>query len=281
MSLSIEPIKPLIGAVVQVERADLGDDDIVRRILEALEDRAVLVFPRLGLSDAEQLAFTDKLGARVNFTTQVAGANASAKDVYTVTLDPKINTEPEYVHGTFFYHMDGVTSDIPPPKASVLSARRVAARGGQTEFASTYAAYDKLPDSDKAELANLRAVHSVLSSLKPLVDVMTPDELERWSRKGKVKEHPIVWTHASGRKSLLIGSHADRVVGMSIPEGRALIARLLEWAGQPDFSYRHYWQQGDLVVWDNTGALHRVIPYSRDSGRMMHRTSVAGAEAVA
>ena len=94
-------------------------------------------------------------------------------------------------------------------------------------------------------------------------------------------EHPLVWTHKSGRKSLLIGYTADHVVNLPKADGRALLARLLEWTAQPDFTYRHYWQEGDLVVWDNTCALHRVIPYAMDSGRTMHRTSVAGIEAVA
>jgi alpha-ketoglutarate-dependent taurine dioxygenase len=63
---------------------------------------------------------------------------------------------------------------------------------------------------------------------------------------------------------------------MPVYEGRALLARLLDWTAQPDFNYRHEWSVGDLVVWDNCGALHRVIPYAADSGRRMHRTSVAG-----
>jgi len=67
---------------------------------------------------------------------------------------------------------------------------------------------------------------------------------------------------------------------MPLAEGRALLARLLEWTAQPAFTYRHQWQEGDLVIWDNCGALHRVIPYASDSGRTMHRTSVAGVEAV-
>lgn len=280
MSIRIEPIKPRIGAVVHVDRAALGEEGVAQRCLEALEKHTVLVFPRLGLTDEEQLAFTDRLGARVNFTRSVAGGDVSAQDVYTVTLDKKINNEPEYVQGTFFWHMDGVTMDIPPPKATVLSARRIAPKGGQTDFASTYAAYDGLPDSEKREIADLRAEHHVMSSLRILVDVPTPDEFERWSKKGKRKVHPLVWTRRSGRKSLIIGSSADRVVGMGLPEGRALLTRLVEWAAQPEFTYRHQWQEGDLVVWDNTGALHRVIPYDADSGRRMHRTSVAGVEDV-
>jgi alpha-ketoglutarate-dependent taurine dioxygenase len=94
------------------------------------------------------------------------------------------------------------------------------------------------------------------------------------------QEHPIVWTHESGRKSLVIGTQADRVIGMPVPDGRALLVRLMEWAAQPDFTYRHEWQEGDLVIWDNPGALHRVIPYERSSGRLMHRTSIAGTEQV-
>jgi alpha-ketoglutarate-dependent taurine dioxygenase len=280
MNVRVEPIKPHIGAVVHVDRAALGDPEVAQRCLEALEKHTVLVFPRLGLTDEEQLAFTDKLGARVNFTRSVAGGDTSTQDVYTVTLDKKINTEPEYVKGTFFWHMDGVTMDIPPPKATVLSARSIAPKGGQTDFASTYAAYEGLPESEKKEIADLRAEHHVMSSLRILVDVPTPDEFERWSKKGIRKTHPIVWTRKSGRKSLIIGTSADRVVGMGLPEGRALLTRLVEWSAQPDFTYRHQWQEGDLVVWDNTGALHRVIPYDENSGRRMHRTSVAGVEDV-
>jgi AcrR family transcriptional regulator len=102
----------------------------------------------------------------------------------------------------------------------------------------------------------------------------------RATRGGKLqigvpKEHPLVRTRKDGRKSLVIGSTADTVVGMEVAHGRALLARLVEWAGQPAFTYRHEWQEGDFVIWDNRTAMHRVIPYPSDSGRMMHRTSIA------
>ncbi|MBV8804050.1 MAG: TauD/TfdA family dioxygenase [Sinobacteraceae bacterium] len=268
MDVKVDNIKPNIGAVVHADREALRDEMFARRCLQLLDERGVLVFPQIGLSDAEQLAFTDKLGARVNFTF-------SANDVYTVTLDPKINNEPEYVLGTFFWHMDGLTQKIARPKATVLSARRIASKGGQTEFASTYAAYKHLPAEEKREIDNLRVVHSVVASLR---EVATVEEIDP-VRRGFSQEHPLVWTDPSGRKALLVGYTADYVVGMSKPESRALLARLLEWSAQPDFTYRHQWQVGDLVVWDNCGALHRVIPYDRESGRTMHRTSVAGVAA--
>jgi alpha-ketoglutarate-dependent taurine dioxygenase len=277
MKVQVENIKPAIGSIVRFERSALLDDDVAQQCLELLEERQVLVFPRISLSDKEQLAFTDKLGARVNFTNRVPGGDKAAKDVYTITLDPKINNEPEYVLGTYFWHMDGITIDMPPPKASVLSARRVAPKGGQTEFASTFAAYQALPEEDKAELEGLRVLHSVTAAVR---EVATPESLDPYRRALK-HEHPLVWKRKSGRKSMIIGYTADYVVNLPRADGKALLARLLEWTAQPAFTYRHYWQEGDLVVWDNCGALHRVIPYSADSGRTMHRTSVAGIEAVA
>jgi alpha-ketoglutarate-dependent taurine dioxygenase len=276
MKVQVENIKPAIGSIVRFERSALLDDEVAQRCLELLEERQVLVFPRINLSDKEQLAFTDKLGARVNFTNRVPGGDRAAKDVYTITLDPKINNEPEYVLGTYFWHMDGVTVDMPPPKASVLSARKVAPKGGQTEFASTFAAYQALAEEDKAELEGLRVLHSVTAAVR---EVATPETLDPYRRALK-HEHPLVWKRKSGRKSMIIGYTADYVVNLPRADGKALLARLLEWTAQPAFTYRHYWQEGDLVVWDNCGALHRVIPYSADSGRTMHRTSVAGVEAV-
>ena len=110
--------------------------------------------------------------------------------------------------------------------------------------------------------------HTVTASLR---EVCSPDDIDDIRRK-MLREHPLVWTRGDGTKALIIGSTADEVVGMSRAEGRALLARLLDWAAQPAFTYRHHWQEGDCVIWDNPSALHRVIPYALDSGRRMHRT---------
>src|SRR5262249_621388 len=132
----------------------------------------------------------------------------------------------------------------------------------------------------KAELAGLRAVHSVRSSLRPLLGDTLSEEEEQRSSIGLVKEHPIVWNRTAGRTSMVIGSSADPGVGMPLAHGRAVLTRLVEWAAQPDFSYRHHWREGDFVIWDNCGALQRVVPYDAESGRTMHRTSLAGVEMV-
>jgi len=277
MTVSIEKIKPHIGGIVHADKKDLLDDDVVRSVREALENRTVLVFPRINLTDEEQLAFTDKLGKRVNYTRSVPGGSDAA-DVYKITLDEAVNKEPEYVLGTYFWHIDGITIDQPLPKATLLTARKLSVTGGQTEFSSTYAAYENLPDEEKKALEGLQVIHQLETSMRPLFLDPGDERLERWRRMATVMTYPLVWTHKSGRKSLVLGTHADRVVGMPVADGRSLLTRLQEWAAQPAFTYRHQWQLGDLVMWDNCGAMHRVVPYDAKSGRTMHRTTILGEE---
>ncbi len=280
-TVRIEPIKPHIGGIVHTDKEHLLDPETIIAVREALEDRGVLVFPRMNLTDSEQLAFTDRLGKRLNYNQKAPGSGVDGEDdVYTITLDKKVNTQPEYVLGTFFWHIDGVTINQPLPKATLLSARKLSPTGGQTEFASTYAAYESLPEAERKALDPLKVIHKMEASMRPVFEAIPEEDLARWRGMSEVMVHPLVWTHNSGRKSLVIGSHADGVVGQPIPHGRSLLVRLQEWAAQPAFSYRHEWQEGDLVIWDNCGVMHRVVPYDENSGRRMKRTTIMGEERV-
>jgi alpha-ketoglutarate-dependent taurine dioxygenase len=275
MRLKVDVLKPAIGAKVHLDRAAIQDADTAQELLQLLERHTVLVFPAIGLSDSEQLALTDALGARVNIAARIAGRE-NADAIYQVTLDEGATIEKEYVLGTFFWHMDGLTVDVAPPKATVLSARRLSTKGGQTEFASTRVAYEALSDDEKSELEGIRVLHTVTASVR---EVAPPEALDA-ARRALQHEHPLVWTRANGKRSLVIGSTADQMIGRSQAEGRAILARLLEWTVQPAFTYRHHWSEGDCVIWENTSALHRVLPYAQDSGRMMHRTTVGGVELI-
>jgi alpha-ketoglutarate-dependent taurine dioxygenase len=282
MAIRFEDIKEFIGSrVVWDDRAELFTPEAATAIRAKVEERTVLVFPEVNLTDDEQRRLTEAMGEKVTLTGRFNVQTDVADDIYQVTLDPKINPQPEYVLGTFFWHMDGVSVDMPPPFATLLSCRIAPDKGGETEFASTYAAYEGLPDEEKAALEGLTAIHSVKASLSHIVDAIPEKHREKVLGIGGEREHPIVWTHASGRKSMVIGTTADRVVGMDIPAGRAMLIRLQEWAAQPAYSLRHKWKKGDFVIWDNTGAMHRAIPYDKSTGRMMHRTSIAGIESIA
>lgn len=100
-------------------------------------------------------------------------------------------------------------------------------------------------------------------------------------RDGPATEQPLVWTQSDGRSALVVGSTADHIVGMDLEKGRALLKELLDWCTQPRFCYRHQWQKGDMVIWNNPGLLHRAHHYTLDSGRLMHRTTINGTEALA
>jgi len=277
MSLKVEAAKPRIGGIVHVDEGHLLDDATIEMVRHELEQRGVLVFPGLNASDELQLAFTDRLGDRVNFTRRVPGSDVDTPDVYKITLDRKLNSEPDYVLGTFFWHIDGITMDQPLPKATVLSARTLSANGGATEFANLYAAYELLPEAEKQQLENLRVIHTVEAAVRPVHGTPSQERIERYRNLAAVMEQPLVWTHEDGRKSLLLGTHADGIVGMPGAHGRALLTRLQQWAAQPDLVYTHHWTPGDLVIWNNQGVMHRVVPYT-DEGRMMHRTTIAGKE---
>ncbi len=268
-----------IGAEVTVgDRAALLDDSTAREVLDALEEHSVLVFRELHLDDAAQVAFSRKLGEVVVLGNRKPTPANPYPEIFQVTLDQDKNPVADYLKGTFFWHIDGATDEI-PTKASLLTARQIADRGGDTEFASTYAAYEDLPDEDKRRFERVRVVHSLEASQRLVRPDPSPEEVRGW-RARPAREHPLVWTHRSGRKSLVLGATASHIAGMDENEGRALLNRLLKWASRPEFVYRHEWRVGDLVIWDNRGVLHRALRYDLDSPRLMHRTTLSGDEPI-
>jgi alpha-ketoglutarate-dependent taurine dioxygenase len=277
--LTVNKLTSSVGAeVVGVEPQRLVDDDqLAAAVLDALEDNGVLVFRDLQLGPRDQVAFGGRLGS-VDFSSdghhEVAG-------IYPITLNTAKNSAASYLRATFDWHIDGCTptGDECPQKATVLSAVQVAERGGETEFASSYAAYEILTDDEKQRFGSLRVVHSLEASQRRVTPDPTPEELARW-RARPTHEHPLVWTHRTGRKSLVLGASTDYVVGMDLDEGRALLAELLRRATVPDKVYRHTWSVGDTVIWDNRGVLHRAAPYAPDSPREMLRTTVLGDEPI-
>jgi len=175
--------------------------------------------------------------------------------------------------------MDG-THDQVPVFASLLSGRKLSATGGDTWFANSYAAYEALPQDMKDRIADLRVVHSFAVSMARADIERTPETDAHWASIPD-QTHALVWTHQSGRKSLVIGCHASHIEGMDRAESDALLQELLDWTTQDRFTYCHKWTVGDMLIWDNTGVLHRATPYDLGSGRMMHRTTLLGEEAFA
>jgi alpha-ketoglutarate-dependent taurine dioxygenase len=277
--LTINKLTASVGAEVVGLDSDrlAADDALSAAVLEALEDNGVLVFPDLGLDPEAQVGFCRRLGD----IDHSSDGHHPVAGIYPVTLDKSKNSSAAYLRATFDWHIDGCTptNDEYPQKATVLSAKQVAERGGETQFASSYGAYDALDEEDKRRLGSLRVMHSLEASQRRVNPDPSDEELARW-RARPTHEHPLVWTHRSGRKSLVLGASADYVVGMDRDEGRALLTDLLDRATTADKVYSHTWSVGDTVIWDNRGVLHRAAPYAPDSEREMLRTTVLGDEPI-
>ena len=273
---TIETVKltETVGAQVlgvDVDRL-LHDDDVPGWILETLDANGVLVVRDLHIDDAAQVAFSRRLG-RVEKL-----GKGELPEIFLVTLDPAKNRAAAYLRGTFDWHIDGLPDDI-PIKATLLSAHAVAESGGETEFASSYQAYEDLSDDEKVRFESVRVVHSIEAAQRRLNPDPSAEELARW-RSRPAKEQPLIWRHHNGRRSVVRGPTADHVVGMDRAEGRALLDDVMARATAPPRVYRHVWKVGDLVIWDNRGVLHRALPYDPMSPRDMHRTTLHGDEEI-
>lgn len=274
--MELTSLGPCIGVRVDdITAADLVDPDTAAALLEALEQHGVLVFRGLDIDDAAQVAFSRMLGEPEILPMR----SGEHPEIFVVSLDPEKALSAEYLKGTFYWHIDGATDDV-PNKATMLHAIGIAADGGGTEFCNTYAAWEALPDDDKDRYRDLRVVHSFEAAQRLTTPDPTEDQLAYW-RTRPAKEQPLAWKHESGRTSLVLGATVDHVVGMDPDEGRELIEKLEAWATDERFVYRHEWQVGDLVIWDNRGTMHRALPYTPDSERLMHRTTLVGDEAFA
>ena len=225
--LTINKLTASVGAEVTGLDPDAlaADDALGAAVLDALEDNGVLVFPQLGLPPEAQVAFCRKLGE----IDHSSDGHHPVAGIYPVTLDKSKNASASYLRATFDWHIDGCTptDDEPPQKATVLTAKQVAERGGETEFANSYAAYEAFSDEERERFGSLRVVHSLEASQRRINPDPSPELVARW-RSRPTHEHPLVWTHRSGRRSLVLGASADYIAGMDRDEGRALLADLLD-----------------------------------------------------
>ncbi|MCB2058993.1 MAG: TauD/TfdA family dioxygenase, partial [Novosphingobium sp.] len=266
-----EEIKPKIGSRVLNSKEELLSGELAGDIRELLEQRGVLAFPEIDLSDEEQVAFTKTLG---NFAPE--GDHGEA--VHPITLDVEKNpSSAEYLKGSLYWHLDGTRNTV-PILASLLSCRVPSPKGtGNTGFANTYAAYEALPEEQKAQIEDLRVIHNTWNTLFYHDPEPGLAKLKGYMGAGEA-DLPLVWKHRNGRKSLVLGCTAHHVVGVDHRKSAELLHGLRDFATSEPFSFSYEWSVGDLVMWDNTGTLHRAEAYDPACGRLMVRTKLEGEE---
>eukprot|EP01050_Picozoa_sp_SAG11_P023699 SAG11_NODE_4835_length_1750_cov_1.293761_2_plen_315_part_00 len=278
---------------------------VVAMLHELLAKHSVLLFRGCPLTDEQHISFAAKLG-QINppLPSDPAAARSllplstlSNIDANGELIDPA-DTRVRYLQGNSLWHSDGSFRAGAPTPTSLLSATVIPPQdsiGGETEFASTLAAYRELPDARKQQLEGLVAMHSIGHSRRQL-NVAGGDS--QCDPDAGVKErsfvdmpavpHTLVRTIPDvrgGAKALHIGAYAEYVIGMPREEGEALLAELLDWATQPRFTYAHRWRAGDMLIYDNRGSLHRATPwditrYKRVLRRVTLKTAAGRTDAV-
>jgi taurine dioxygenase len=275
MDYTIAPLSEHTGA--EVRGIDLTEpvDEVTRaRLNRAFVDRSVLVFRGQHLTPQQLLEAVGLFG-------EPFPQHNSRFAVPECPLVHYISNQDFYPDGRRYIPGEGYHTDhsnaARPPKATVLHAVSLPGQGGDTQYVDMRLAYDELPGETKRRLDGLKAIHVYQSrySARKLMEL----NAESRSRVPDAVAHPIVRTHPeSGRKAIYINPiRTEGIVGMPEEEALTLLADLLEHATQPQYQYRHHWQPGDLVMWDNRSLLHKANgDYDMNQLRYLYRIMLQG-----
>ena len=282
LMLSIKRLPAPFGAeILGVNLAEPLDAATFAQIEAAFNEHSVLVFHEQFLTDEEQIVFSQRFGPLEKTIRGVATEEVFAPEIaHLANVDgqgraiPPDDTRMIYHSGNQLWHTDSSFKRV-PALASLLSGREVPPVGGETEFASMRVAYDLLAPAMRQKLEGLVAEHSFTYSRGLVAPGLVSDDDAKQVPpvpQALVRTNPV-----NGRKNFYVASHASHIYGMPVPDGRALLRELTDLATQPHLVYRHVWQVGDLVMWDNRCMLHRGRPWDGAAyRRVMHRTTVAG-----
>jgi len=279
--MDIIPVGPGFAAELRgVSLNDVAHDDAAyAAVRAAFEAHSVLVFRGQEVTDDIQLAFSRRFGPPE--VTKVGSLGTGSHFVILSTIGPDGKVVPpdhRYAlrnRANQLWHTDSSFKRV-PALTSVLSARIIPARGGETEFVSTRLAFARLDPALQAKLGHSFAWHDYNHSRSQIAEgLATPEE--------RAALPPVCWrmvwkNPVNGRSALYLASHAYAVEGISPEAGKALLDELTAAATAPGTSYMHEWKSGDVVMWDNRATMHRGRPWPAHEARLMVRTTISATE---
>ena len=255
-------------------------DSAYAAVRAAFEEHSVLLFRGQPVTDALQVAYSRRFGPLEIAKVASRGEGTPFSILTNVEPDGSLvapdHKEALRARANQLWHTDSCFKD-PPALASVLSARVIAPVGGETEFASLRRAWERLPSSLRARLAEGYAWHDYAHSRGKIASHLASGREKtalpavRWRLRWR---NPV-----NGRDSLYLASHTCAIDGMPDDEAQALIASLIERATLPEYTYLHRWQPGDVIMWDNRCVLHRGRPWPDDQPRHVVRTTITATDA--
>ncbi len=280
--MDIIPLRPGFGAELRgVTLADVANDDATyAAVRAAFEDYSVLLFRDQAIDGEGQLAFSRRFGPPE--TTKVGSLGTGTNFVILTTIGPDGKVVPEdhrYAmrnKANQLWHTDS-SFKTTPALTSVLAVRAIPAAGGETEFASTRLAFERLDPGLQKQLENSFAWHSYAHSRGKIQKGLASDE-------EMAALPPVCWrmvwkNPVNGRKALYIASHTYAVEGMEPHAGAKLIEDLTAAATAPGTTYEHKWREGDVIMWDNRATMHRGRPWPGNEPRYMVRTTISATAA--
>jgi alpha-ketoglutarate-dependent 2,4-dichlorophenoxyacetate dioxygenase len=280
--MDVVPLGPGFAAELRgVTLKDVASDDAAyAAVRAAFEEHSVLVFRGQNVTDEIQLAFSRRFGPPE--VTKVGSQGTGSHFVILSTIGPDGKVVPAdhrlslRAKANQLWHTDSSFKQV-PALASILSARIIPARGGETEYISTRLAFARLDAASRNKLHNSFAWHDYAHSRKQIApDLASPEERaalppQCWR---------MVWTNpVNGRGAIYLASHAYAVEGMEAAVGKQLIDELMQAATQAGTSYLHQWRGGDVVMWDNRATMHRGRPWPAHEPRLMVRTTISATAA--
>ena len=281
MTPSVKKSGAACGAEIVIDLARDIDDETFREIERAFHDNVVVVFRGQQLSNERHVEFSCRFGELEIHIVKKYLLPGFPEILLISNIRDEQGEHIGLADAGFTWHTD-TSYRRRPSRCSLLYAKEVPHRDGralgETVFANAIAAYEALPETTRKRIDGLKAIHRY-SARRRVADSPRPKLTAEQLAETPDIAHPIVRTHPyTGRKSLYVtAGECIGVEGMPEDEGGDLSAELDAHCVRPEFLYRHEWQVGDLLMWDNATSMHlAVCDYALPERRLMHRTTVIG-----
>ncbi len=286
MKPSIQKFEGPLGAeICGVDLSTPLDPDTRTTIESAWNQFGVLVFRNQNISDSEHVVFSRNFG-ELEVLPETDRTDTDLPEIFILSnVDPNGEILPAESEAVMFnsltwsWHTDSCYRKIPSKGAILHGIEVVKGGGGETQFANLRQALEEMPSALRRRIENLEGEHnwSWMRSSRHLPP-MSPEE----EAQVPPVQHKLIRNHSDGSQSLYISPiYMRQIVGWNEDQTRSLVKELTEWATQDRFIYEHSWKQHDVIMWDNRWTMHMVLPYDPNSQRrIMHRTAIAGVEAV-
>ena len=257
-----------------------SDDTTYAAVRAAFEEHSVLVFRGQEVTDESQLAFSRRFGPPEVTKVGSQGTGTHFVILTTIGEDGKVVPADHRLalrnKANQLWHTDSSFKRV-PALTSVLSARIIPARGGETEYVSTRLAFERLQPALQQKLKTSFAWHDYAHSRGQIAsDLASPEERAAFPPQC----WRLVWKNpVNGRSAIYLASHAYAIEGMDPSAGKELLDQLMDAATAPGTSYVHTWRSGDVVMWDNRATMHRGRPWPAHEARLMVRTTISATAA--